>query len=135
MGSGGMAENLMKQDPPTCHLLVFRNRIRDRQKILYWCRDGLAIGYKRLEQGTFPKKDVRGFVRVTACMLPRRLTRELNLCRWILPLGDSGGPSPMGPTEVDPIGRNTGSVEVNRRLLLNAVDRVDCHGFVIRNAS
>ena len=52
-GLSGMAESLMQQDPLSGHLFVFRNRNRDKLKILYCDQDGLAIWYKRLEQGSF----------------------------------------------------------------------------------
>jgi transposase len=52
-GLTGLVQDCFGQDPLNGHLFLFLNRRRDRIKILYFDRDGLAIWYKRLESGTF----------------------------------------------------------------------------------
>lgn len=52
-GLFALVENVIREDPFSGHLFVFRNQRRDRLKVLWWDRDGLAIFYKRLERGGY----------------------------------------------------------------------------------
>jgi transposase len=48
-----LALQVFERDPLDGHLFLFLNRRRDRLKILWWDRDGMALFYKRLEAGTY----------------------------------------------------------------------------------
>lgn len=55
-----LVQQQLGQDPLSGDLFVFRGKRGDRLKLLYWDQDGLAIWYKRLEQGTFALPAVDG---------------------------------------------------------------------------
>jgi transposase len=52
-GLAHMVRAFLGADPLSGHLFVFRSKRGDRLKLLYWDSDGLAIWYKRLEEGCF----------------------------------------------------------------------------------
>jgi transposase len=48
-GLAALASGALGLDPLSGHLFVFVNKRRDRIKILYWDRDGLAVWAKKQE--------------------------------------------------------------------------------------
>jgi transposase len=52
-GLSHLVQDVLREDPLSGHLFVFRNRRGDRVKLLLWDTDGFLILYKRLERGTF----------------------------------------------------------------------------------
>ena len=55
-GLCGLAEHVLEQDPLSGHLFVFRNRTRDRLKVLYWGGHGLCLWCQRLESGVCARR-------------------------------------------------------------------------------
>lgn len=48
-GLAALVEQVIREDPFSGHLFVFRNQRRDRLKLLWWDRDGWALFYKKLD--------------------------------------------------------------------------------------
>ncbi len=56
----------MKLMPNDGGIYIFRNRQRDKIKVLMWDRNGFILGYKRLEKGKFDlPSDVAGAIEIT----------------------------------------------------------------------
>jgi transposase len=81
-----LTESLFNEPPTNGAYFVFLNRRRNRMKVLYWDNDGLAIWYKRLEKGGFPKShftgiliDRRCFLMMLEGIIPKRLKNRFHI--------------------------------------------------------
>ena len=58
-GLYALTQSMLKQDPFSGHLFLFKSRRGDFLKVFWWDRDGFAIFAKRLEIGAFEFPEVR----------------------------------------------------------------------------
>ena len=58
-GLAALVQSVLKEDPFTGAVFVFRSRRMDRLKLLFWDGTGLVMAYKRLEETTFTWPPVR----------------------------------------------------------------------------
>jgi transposase len=103
-GLSALVAGPLALDPLSGHLFVFLNKRRDRVKILYWDRDGLAVWAKRLERGTFRIPDAAGRVEMTTAELAALLAGiDLDTARrrtrYARPLTPLQNPENSAPTQ------------------------------------
>ena len=58
-GLSAVVQSVLRKDPFTGTVFVFRSRRADRLKLLYWDGSGLVMAYKRLEDTTFTWPAIR----------------------------------------------------------------------------
>ena len=70
-GLTGLVVEVLKQNPQSRYLFLFRNQANDKVKGLYWDKNGFALIYKRLEKGKFgfPKKITISILEIDAKQL------------------------------------------------------------------
>lgn len=54
-----LVSSVLRKDPFTGTVFVFRSRKADRLKLLVWDGPGLVMAYKRLEDATFPWRAIK----------------------------------------------------------------------------
>lgn len=81
-GLSAMAETVLRQDPYSGHLFVFRGRRGDLIKVIWWDGQGACLFSKRLEHGRFVwPSPADGKVSVT----PAQLAMLLEGIDWRMP--------------------------------------------------
>jgi transposase len=85
-GLSAQVELLFPGELLTGAFFIFLNRKQDQMKVLYWDTDGLAIWFKRLEKGSFSKKEKdqdqitrREFLMLLEGVTPKRLQPRFSL--------------------------------------------------------
>ncbi len=82
VGLSTLTEQVLRQDPYSGHLFVFRGRRGDLIKVIWWDGQGACLFSKRLERGRFVRPSpAHGKVSVT----PAQLAMLLEGIDWRMP--------------------------------------------------
>ena len=93
-GLAAVAQLVLREDPLSGHVFVFRGRLGDRVKVLWYDGQGMCLFYKRLEKSSFVwPSAVQGKVLIS----PAQLATLLEGIDWRLTRVAS---SPSRPTQV-----------------------------------
>ena len=69
-GLAAQVQSALAENPLSGHVFVFRGRMGDRVKVLWWDGQGMCLFYKRIEKGSFTWPAAKdGKVSVTAAQL------------------------------------------------------------------
>ena len=85
-GLSGMVQMVLKEDPFSGQVFVFRGRRGDLIKVLWWDGDGLCLFAKRLERGRFIWPQAAGGV---VSLTPAQLSMLLEGIDWRRPVRTS----------------------------------------------
>jgi transposase len=83
IGLSLLTQEVLREDPFSGHLFVFRGRRGDLIKVLYWDGQGLCLFAKRLERGRFIWPQAR---EGTVTLSPAQLAMLLEGIDWRAPL-------------------------------------------------
>jgi len=82
-GLSAVAQTVLKQNPFSGHVFVFRGRRGDLIKLLWWDGDGLCLFAKRLERGRFIWPQAESG---TVSLTPAQLSMLLEGIDWRRPI-------------------------------------------------
>lgn len=81
-----LVQEVLKQDPFSGHLFLFRGKRADRVKLLYYDQNGLCLFAKRLDQGRFTWPGTADAPGGVVTLTPAQLSMLLEGLEWRAPV-------------------------------------------------